>query len=103
MHPPGHDFLTVLGAHEGEGLLVEHDATVSSCGSTYDVQLLCVTGLPLNPTGCLTAFSPALPHCSQVAGSRSADTKGQRADHRIVEVGAATWYHGDRGQMLEKA
>ncbi|PRW56620.1 Serine threonine- kinase CTR1 isoform B [Chlorella sorokiniana] len=46
--PAGHDFLTVLGAHEGEGLLVEHDAAV--------------------------------------AGSRSADTKGQRADHRIVEV-----------------
>ena len=27
--PAGADFLTVLGAHEGEGLLVEHDAAVS--------------------------------------------------------------------------
>ncbi|KAL4447204.1 hypothetical protein ABPG77_007237 [Micractinium sp. CCAP 211/92] len=48
--PAGADFLTVLGAHEGEGLLVEHDAAV--------------------------------------AGSADAGvgTKGQRADHRIVEV-----------------
>lgn len=48
--PAGADFLTVLGSHEGEGLVVEHDAAV--------------------------------------AGSRSVDvgTKGQRADHRIVEV-----------------
>jgi hypothetical protein len=29
----GCDFLTVLGAHEGEGLVVEHDAAVSVHGS----------------------------------------------------------------------
>ncbi|KAL4443702.1 hypothetical protein ABPG75_011439 [Micractinium tetrahymenae] len=48
--PAGADFLTVLGAHEGEGLLVEHDAAVAG------------------------------------SADASVGTKGQRADHRIVEV-----------------
>ena len=33
--PAGADFLTVLGAHEGEGLLVEHDAAVSDSAGEF--------------------------------------------------------------------
>ena len=105
---PGHDFLTVLGAHEGEGLLVEHDAAVrahairllvppalpcragasaADCGCPPGVLCRSAGPTPAMPLhSCMACPSPLLP---QVAGSRSADTKGQRADQRIVEVGWA--------------
>lgn len=82
-HPAGADFLTVLGAHEGEGLLVEHDAAVSPTLSGHCTEGWC--SVPF--TAIIHPAAPAV--CSlQVAGSRSADvsTKGQRADQRIVEV-----------------
>lgn len=90
----------MLGAHEGEGLLVEHDAAVSVCLGGLPGRVAVTLKAPAMAAWCcgmvhVQCQAECQPrhsaiwvvHLPQVAGSRSADTKGQRADHRIVEVG----------------
>jgi hypothetical protein len=96
--PAGRGFLTVLGAHEGEGLVLEHAAEVSPrrSGAAPPCWAACCAAARrvrahvhlVVAAGGATRLPTRRCRCVQVAGSRGAEvgSRGQAVDHKIVEV-----------------